>query len=204
MEKIKLGFFDLFGHILPGTFLFLAIILPFNVSFVDFKSIYTFISQFNVALFIVFLLIAYVLSNVLHGVGYLWFIHIGKKIWNSRSKTKGETLLKNKDYSILMTIIRQNSPENYAFIEEWVAKRAMSFNLSLAFVFLAISSIIKLFQTHPSQYSDWVILLILSTISSILMLSKARAYNDWYHDDVYNSIKTIEIDKKIDLSNFYQ
>jgi len=213
----RLGFFDLFGHIVPGAIMLFAIILPFDDDIDNFKSLYAILSNVNIMFVVVYLFLSYVISAIFQQVGYFWFKRAGKIIYlyefvvrkidnfykslsgkdklNKEDNVNGEVELINEDYSKLDSYIRQFSQSNAILIGEWVAKRAMCFNLSLGLFWLMVSVSIKS-SNHTGRWYELMTLLLFSSLS---LLSRAREYNKWYHNDIYNTIRLIEKEKGIKI-----
>lgn len=199
MENLKIGLYDLYGHAVPGCILLFAFIIPFDRDISNFKSLYIIISSFNLVFAIFYILLSYVISHVFQYIAYLWFFHVGNKIWKRDKTLANNEKLVEGNVSNFRTNIRQYSPNNDIIIEEWGAKRIMCYNLSFSFLMLALSLILKTNLAKDCFANEWFILMGFSLLFSILILSKAREYHDWYYIDVYSTVLLIEKKEGITL-----
>ena len=169
MDKFKFGLFDIFVYLLPGVIILISVWLGFEgeVTRNLRETLLSFMSQmgelsFNGSLAI--LLFAYFFGFALHLLGYKYFNLLGKKIWKKSlvGSEGGLSVLENEH-----VLVRHFSEKNYHYVELWTVYRAMSFNLSLATLILALIIIVKLLSYSTAQL-DWILFaLVLFSMSFI-------------------------------------
>jgi hypothetical protein len=196
MDKIKFGLFDVFAYAIPG----MLVLLVFPIAYTNLSmSVYTFAERvmmfsekvsFNSILLFVF--VGYVTGFVLHFLGYNYFNRVAKKIWKNRLKGKEKGLSK---FEAKFVLVRHYSKENYSYAEQWMTFRAMSFNISLAFLIIGLTILIKVICSQSFRL-DWIVVSIVLFLMAAITLRRAVTFHAWSHDTLDNAISTLNLADK--------
>lgn len=197
MEKIKLSFFDTFAYLIPGVLILTAIVIPFNSEIKSVSNIPTVFKDINTTQILFVLLVGYIIGIVCNFFGHKLY-QIAKWIWRNE-------VISQKDYKLADTeihvLIRELSPNNYAYLESWLGLSNMSHNIAVALIFFFVVSIVKMFQLNFVNIIDWIVLSIISIISMIIFLKRSIRFNNYYKTDRVAAIEIlnlVEKAKKID------
>lgn len=194
MEKIKLGLFDVFVYMLPGSmvvlcFLLLKLDLDIDIE-ISIDRVFRSVSKFNGYSFILLLVISYVIGFVFHPIGHRYFSFIGKRLWRKRLNIPENIVIK-KEYRHL--VVRHFSQENFTFAEKWFAYRGLSFNLSLSLLILFFIVIFKMFS-FPTFSFDWFIISLMALLFSIILLRRAITFHLWAKGTINGTIEALNLD----------
>lgn len=119
-----------------------------------------------------------------------------------KSNTNLKFLLDNSKITTYNVLIRQFSPNQLLFLEEWVSKRAFSYNLSFCFFLLSVD--ILLFKISVVNESRYYLFLFLSLLfSSFILLRKALHFDTWWRKDMHETVSKFELEK-IKFTDFYK
>ena len=182
MDKIKLGLFDIFVYILPGSIILISLDLIKNphTYFVD----YIFNCSKNYTLFQVAILlsVAYLIGFLNQYFSYEVFKILSKLIWKRRLTGKETSIGKLEDKIVM---IRHFSPENFSALYTWLVLRGMCYSLFVACILLFFTVLVRAFQSNclKEQYFDLIVILI----SSILFLRRSITFHEWIHGTIDKS-----------------
>lgn len=189
MEKTRISLFDIFGQILPGGLQLLALLMLLNHRIVDLSDMVASFENSTTNQIIVGIAASYILCVATHQLGYKWFKTVGIRLYNY--KNENYVSGHKSDYLVL---VREFSPRNTAYLDEWTAKRAMAYNLSIGFLLFFITSLLKFFQFN--FHWEWLITAALSLGASILLLKRAVLFHDWYLRDLENAVEELHLIEK--------
>ena len=196
MDKIKFGLFDVFAYAIPGLLLLLIIpIIYTNLTISVFafgEKFMLFCDKISFNSILLFVFFGYIGGFILHFFGYNYFNRIAKKIWKKRLKGKEQGLSK---FETKFVLVRHYSKENYAFAEQWMTFRAMSFNISLASLILGFTVIVKQIFSLTFRF-DWMCVSIIFFIMAFVTLRRAVTFHAWSHDTLDNAINTLNLEQK--------
>lgn len=201
MEKIKFGLFDVFVYLLPGFVVLSCMFLVYfelNIQIkTSVKNLILVINNFNFYSITLFTISSYIIGFVFHSCGYFYFVVVGKRLWyNKRDNLEGIPM----SFERKISFVRHYSQENFKYIEQWYTFRGMSFNLSLAFLILFFTLIIKIIL--GSFYKiDWLIITISCLLFSIILLKRAITFHKWSHDTLYETIKFLKLEGNMAIPN---
>jgi len=185
MDKIRLGLFDIFAYLLPGSFLLFSLVVVFNPEIKELGDMIMPFRNLSLSTGIILILASYILGFALHVPGWWLLQIIGLKIWK-RFKYKTTQLEELKDRSKNMVLVRELSKSNARYIELWYALSSMSRTFSLAFVLFSIVSVIK--SARPDASGPWILLgAIMLFFSVVLLYRSAQAYS-WAVRDLKNAV----------------
>ncbi|WGH76790.1 hypothetical protein P8625_06485 [Tenacibaculum tangerinum] len=193
MDKFKFGLFDIFVYTLPGfivlvSLYFLCLDIDLTIVGIIQKSMNT-LDKLSFNSFLLVFVCSYILGLVLDYFGYNYFNLVGKRIWKKALKGKEKSLSKMENKYVL---VRHFSKENFIYLELWNASRGMSFNLSLAFIILGLSILIKIIEFSYFN-SDWIIAIIGCIIFSFVMLRRAVTYHKWSHNTLEKTVDKLKL-----------
>jgi len=179
MDNFKFGLFDIFTYTLPGFVIFFSLLLLYHDVDISLKvtaeQIVLLINNFSFNSIIFLFILSYIIGFIMHFFGYLYFDFIGKRLWSKKISRK---IIDSTPNDSQLVLTRHYSKENFIYIELWYALRGMSYNLSLAFLFLAIILISKIFYESLYQI-QWIVLTITCFCSSIILLDRAVTFHIW-------------------------
>ncbi len=185
MDKIRLGLFDIFAYLLPGSFLLFSLVVVFNPDIKELGDMIIPFRNLSLSTGIILILASYILGFALHVPGWWLLQFIGLKIWK-RFKYKTTQLEELKDRSKNIVLVRELSKSNARYIELWYALSSMSRTFSLAFVLFSIVSVIK--SAQPDASGPWILLgAIMLFFSVVLLYRSAQAYS-WAVRDLKNAV----------------
>lgn len=120
MENLKLGLFDIAGHIVPGIVLMFSITLPFNYAVHDFNLMYQIICDLSSSYISIYLFNSYIVSLLFHQIAYwsyLGFCELCKLL--SVLDPEFEYKLDDKEYAKKLVSVRKDNPENMTYINAY-------------------------------------------------------------------------------------
>ncbi|MEM9341046.1 MAG: hypothetical protein AAGA66_20100, partial [Bacteroidota bacterium] len=112
MEKIKIGLFDAFGFILPGTILLMSILIALTPDLNTLESIQKIKLTFDLGNLSLGLVVAYVIGYATHNFGYYLHSRVGLKIWKLPND-----LYTDVAGSQMNVLLREKSPNNMEYLE---------------------------------------------------------------------------------------
>lgn len=189
MEKIKIGLFDFFGYIIPGALILFSLATLLDKDTSQVYYMYEILNKLTLTTTISLTIISYVIGVSSHSIGYALYRFITPKLWKNR---KAESYLFEYDRSKYLVLAREYSPNNMKYIEEWIAKRALCYNLSVGLLMFSVVGVIKILQ-NPNNYLQWLILCICVISLSILLLRRATSFDKWYLTDLYNTVEELNL-----------
>jgi hypothetical protein len=196
MDKIKFGLFDIFVYTVPGLLLMFVLFL-FQVNLTSgvdkvTENLVTTVDKVSVNMTLLILFISYLLGFVLHFFGYSYFHKIGKGLYKKDIKgmEQGLSIMEKK-----FVLVRHHSKENFVYVEQWLAFRGMSFNLSLAFLIIGLVIMLKLIISLTFSI-DWVIVIIGLLILSTVTLRRAVTFHIWSHNTLNEAVETLGLTEK--------
>ena len=180
MEKLQLSLFDIFTHILPGSFFVLSFIIIND----DFEHLLDYIFNiaenlnfFNASIIIV---VSYIFGFVNIHVSNRVFRFINFYFLGRKKKKK----IIFSQYHNEIILIRHFSPKNFQALNKWFTMRAMSYALFFALLFFDISLFIKTIFNNTWS-TQRIFILVLTLVISLLFLRRSISF----HDLAYNTIK---------------
>ncbi len=193
MGSFKFGLFDVFVYTLPGLVYLFCILLIFHGVQPTVRD-----TALNYALHAksidansVFLgfVISYILGFASHPFGFTYFNLIGKKIWRKHLIGKEMAISSLVKETIL---VRHHSQGNLTFVEICTALRAMSFNLSLAFLVLTILVLIIMCSCSLHTF-DWIVLVLITFGLSMVTLNRAAAFHNWTVTMLQSTVEVLKL-----------
>jgi hypothetical protein len=177
MVNLKYTLFDLFVYTLPGAFFLFCFccIGSFNpmypASMLNGEIFDRKVSIFQGTMFII---VAYVIGFIFSILGNFIL-----KIIKGIKKLIEEPRMKISN-SVKYVIVREKSPENKKYVEQWNALKNLSCSLAIVFLFIAINFKVKFENFHTFFF-------ILTLCISIFLLIKATEYGRWAKMDLDNA-----------------
>ncbi|MDX1941907.1 MAG: hypothetical protein SFU99_15200 [Saprospiraceae bacterium] len=187
MEKIRLGIFDVFGQIVPGLLQLIALIILANNNILNLSDAVDAFSQITTNQILLSILASFILSFSINSAAYFLYKNVGKRIFK-------RPLMDYTDYKSDIILVREFSPKNLSYIDEWTAKSAMSYNLSLGFLILLGASFYKLIIFGFSI--GWILISLFSIVVSFILLKKAVLFQDWYLQDLQSTVRELYLKEK--------
>ncbi|MCG8329001.1 MAG: hypothetical protein MI974_15010 [Chitinophagales bacterium] len=191
MKELKFSVFDLFSYALPGG----IILLPIWVFREDIKSLndlFGQLSDISLSLGIILIFVAYIIGNVIDNPESWLHAKVGVKIWGKTDPH--ETKLSNSQKRVL---VRELSPQNHFFIQQWKVVKTMSHNLSFSLLILSLTLLIKLLFFGVSNPVYFIILIVISFIFSYIFLKRAHIFDTWYYKDLNAIVETLKLDESV-------
>ncbi|MET0636522.1 MAG: hypothetical protein ABWZ25_10880 [Chitinophagaceae bacterium] len=179
MDKIKFSLFDIFVYTIPGIVIMFGIYLlpvelkPGMESFI--KSFGKLMAVQNLNTITLAILVAYLIGFTLHYFGYRYFYFITSRFWKKRFADK----LKNKPHSeAKYVLVRHQSKDNFAYIDQWNTYRGMSFNLSLSFLIVGLQLSLMLILQGVFRM-DWILLIAVLFLMSFITFKRSVIFHFW-------------------------
>lgn len=199
MDKIKFGLFDIFVYTVPGLlYLFAIYLVSINLKIglnMNIESFLTIVDKISVNMTLIILLLSYCLGFAFHLFGYNYFNRLGKRIWKKVIKGNKQSLSVMENEFVLL---RHHSKENFVYVEQWMAYRGMSFNLSLSFLTISLVLILKSIISLTFGI-DWLVCVIGLIFLSAVTLRRAVTFHIWSINTLNEAVKTLGLkDKKND------
>lgn len=189
MEKTRISLFDIFGQILPGGLQLMAILLLINNRIIYLSDILKSFEDSSTNQILIGIGASYILCVATHQLGYQWFKAVGIRLY--KYSHEGYVSGHKSDHLVL---VREFSPRNMAYLDEWMAKRAMAYNLSIGFLLVFITSLFKFFRFDFQV--EWLPLAFLGLGASVLLLKRAVLFYDWYLRDLENAVEELHLVEK--------
>nr|WP_315026348.1 hypothetical protein [uncultured Chryseobacterium sp.] len=174
MDKIKLGLFDTFTYILPGSIILISIDLIKNPRTNFSEFIFNSIKSYTLFQVVILLSLCYIVGFLNQYISYKVFKFLSKKIWKTRMQGKETSISKLEDKIVM---IRHFSPENFNVLNTYLALRGMCYGMFVASSFLFIIVLIRAIQLNCLK--ELSIELIVIVICSILFLRRAITIHEW-------------------------
>lgn len=192
MDKIFHSTFDFFTHALPGSLLLAALFVLSGQ--IDHPTQYLELaSTLGAGEGILVLAVGYVLGFAIYPLGRALYKTAGFKLWRKQMHHDIPIFISEK-----YILIREFSPANFKYVELWNMFCAMSHNLAIASLVLALCSFIKLGQGGLVHTGGWWVLGLVAVGLSLLFLHRAVVFAIWAADDLNATIK------RLDLANRHQ
>lgn len=178
MDNIKLGLFDIFVYILPGSIVLLSLTLidsP-NPNFVT--DIFESSKEFSLFQVTILLSVSYLLGFINQFLSYEIF-KVLSKLWKTRLDGKEPSIGKLEDKVVL---IRHFSPENFKTLNMWLVLRGMCYSIFVAntLLFLTVLVISIRFETISNQK----LLLFVIGFSAFAFLRRSITFHEWIHGTI--------------------
>ncbi len=186
MEKAKYSAFDLFGYALPGIFLILVCFVLFNEKIERLSDITEAVSRFNLNQAILLLIFGYIIGFTFYRLGVSLRRLFEKRFWKDRDRYSYLDIPQTER----LILVRENTPENYRYIQTWFLISGMSANLALGSVALMITAIVKLIQFGGNFAIEWSGMIILGLLMSYFLIEKSNVYAKWASRELNQSIIT--------------
>ena len=138
------------------------------------------------------IIISYIIGNVTDNFGSWLYYKIGCKIWGSPYPPNPHPHLSRPQQRAL---VREYSPENFNALRTWKVLKTMSHNLSFAMLLISFTAIVQLLQ-HPTI--QWAMISVVSIIAAIILLNRASNYDKWHYRDMLETVKVLQLEKKVD------
>jgi len=187
--------FDIFGHVIPGIIILLAISL-LTISF-DINTDYGMVSEIMNNLegtgkgaFVIIL--AYIIGFAVTPFGKYLYRKIGLKLWPN-IKLDNDIKMHISDKFIL---IREYSPANFEYVERWNMYSTLSHNLAVGCLFFFVVGIIKIFKDSNDYIINWILILAVSIIFFFIFIRSALLYNKWAGSDLNSAISALKLREK--------
>ncbi|PIF59547.1 hypothetical protein [Flavobacterium sp. 2] len=182
MDKIKIGLFDIFVYILPGSIILITIDLIKNPHVYFAEYIFNCSKKYTLFQVAILLSLSYLIGFLNQYFSYEVFKFLVPKIWKSRLQGK-ETSIGKLEEKIVM--IRHFSPENFNTLNNWLVFRSMCYSLCVANLLLFVTVSIRAFQSNCLR-EQWIDLLVIG-LSSFIFLRRSVTFHEWIHGTINNS-----------------
>jgi len=193
MDKIRLGLFDLFAYLLPGSFGLFSVIIWINEAVQSVDQLAEPFKNLTLSMGIVMILGAYILGFALHVPGWWLLQFVGLRIWK-KYKIKTSQPSELKERSKHAVLVRELSKANARYVELWYALSGMSRTLALTFVILGGISLYKDILT--AYTTQWLILMLCMLILAIVLLYRAAQTYSWAIRDLKNSVEQLYLKER--------
>lgn len=190
MKDLKFSIFDLFSYSIPGgiaIFAFLFISPELN----DLGGLENMVSKINIGLGVVLVFTAYIVGNAIDSIGSWIYVKIGMRIW-------GHPTDKNRKIPVgyQRSLVRNYSPENHIYIQQWKVVKTMSHNLSFSFLLLGLVMVIKLIVSEESRNIEIGIITLISFLFSMIFLNRAHIFDTWHYKDLTNVVDSLHLQER--------
>lgn len=190
MENIKYGLFDLFAYAIPGSLIIIIcyIVNQFNICDNTFEITSLLDIDIKLIIFVTFVVLSYATGYTSSILGDLLLI-IVEKIFK-QPKPKHTSELNN---STKYALLRELSPQNFRYVEQWNVLKKMTSNLSFVILFLNIYLLICM-ECYKWYYFFFGLVIF------VILISKTWKYHNWAIIDLDNAIHIFDLqNKKNDL-----
>lgn len=192
LKDIKFGLFDVFTYTLPGLYILFSLIIVLDSSSIGMTDIITDLKEnLNLTIGLTVIIAGYIIGFANDSTGSILRKTLGKRFIKKPERKLMEVSISEK-YSL----VREYSKENFRYIETWNALKSMSSNLSSASLFLFICSGIKLILVYPNQIAEWIVIMILAILMSIVFLRKSIKFATWAIKELDNAAELIIFGKE--------
>lgn len=193
MDKFKFDIFDIFGYIIPGALLLFSVLLiqaNFSIGIIrNISNLVELTKKLNLYSFFLIILVAYVLGFTFHVLGYKYYSIFGKLLIKTKYRQLPILPISNDRAFVL---IRHYSRENHIYVGKWYAFRAMSFNLSLAFLLLFFVIVIKLLALGSFNIG-WILIGLFCLFFSMTLLYRAVTFHVWSRKTISETIDALNL-----------
>ncbi|MCB9300995.1 MAG: hypothetical protein H6566_10135 [Lewinellaceae bacterium] len=93
-------------------------------------------------------------------------------------------------------LIRELSPNNYSYLQSWLGLSNMSHNIAIAMLISCFVSVFKMFQVGTANILDWIFLLFVSIVSTIIFLKRSIRFNNYFKAEKVAAIEKLELLEK--------
>jgi hypothetical protein len=188
--------FDIFGHVIPGIIILIAISL-LTISF-DLNTDYGMVSEIMNNLegtgkgaFVIIL--SYIIGFAVTPFGKYLYRKIGPKLW---SNFKLDNDIKKMHISDKFILIREYSPVNFEYVERWNMYSTLSHNLAVGCLFFFVVSVIKIIIESNDYNLNWIVIAAVSIILFFTFIRSALLYNQWAGRDLNSAISALKLREK--------
>lgn len=194
MNNLKFGIFDIFTYLIPGGVIGLCLVIGFDNKVCDLQSINQALEKLpsDVSKSIVAIVAAYVLGIICQFFGTVLFYGIKKYGWKIPDQDFDG--LTNAEFHVLL---REHSPQNFAYVELYLAQRGMSHNMAFACLLCSALSAYKPIALECSR-DEWIWWMgaIGLFIFALIFLDRAKMFHKWYYDDGIAAVKKLNLKDK--------
>ena len=183
--------FDFFSYAVPGTVIVIGIFF-FSSNIDSAENFFQFINQFELASYIAFVLIGYVIGFAIHPLGRSLYKALGFRLWKSEIHHDIDLYISEK-YSL----IREFSPINFKYVETWNMYCAMSHNMAVAVLLIMLLSIVKIVFFGPVNIILWISVMAALVLLFLLFLHRAVVFYFWAANDINATIKSLNLQEKM-------
>ncbi|MBT8264262.1 MAG: hypothetical protein HKN52_11555 [Eudoraea sp.] len=169
--------YDFFGHVLPGLVVLISLSLLY-VDVTNYKELVVLTEGINTGIGTVLVIASYIIGFAINPIGRYVYRTLGFKIWPKKEKNPYKM-----DVSDKFALIREDSPKNFEYIERWNTYCAMSHNLSIASLLLALVTVYKMI-TDAFNMQIWLPFFLLSVFLFFVLVHRAVVFSIWAKDDV--------------------
>ena len=191
MDKIRLSIFDTFGFLIPGFIFAVSIFILLNNSIISVVDLIEKIKVININLILLFLFVSYVLGFATFAFGRYFYETFGCRLFKVKISDR------YSENSEKYCAVRHFSESNYSTIYNFNALKTMAQSLSFSAFILTLISFIKFFISSKADYT-WLILSMISLVICIILLSRAKDYHIWRHNDLNATYEILKKNKIIE------
>lgn len=194
MNNLKFGIFDIFTYLIPGGVMGLCLVIGLDNHVCDLQSINKALEGLpsDISKSIIAIVAAYVLGIICQFFGTVLFYGVKKYGWKIPDQDFDG--LNNAEFHVLL---REHSPQNFAYIELYLAQRGMSHNLAFACLLCSAFAAYKPIALDcGSDRWIWVIGAVGLFIFALVFLYRAKMFHEWYYDDGIAAVKKLNLKEK--------
>jgi chromate transport protein ChrA len=169
--------YDFFGHVLPGLLVLISLSLLY-VDVTNYKELVQLTESINTGIGTVLVIASYIIGFAINPFGRYVYRTLGFKIWPKKENNPFKMAVSDK-----FALIREDSPKNFEYIERWNTYCAMSHNLSIASLVLALVTAYKMI-TDAFNMKLWLPLFLLAVFLFFVLVHRAVVFSIWAKDDV--------------------
>ena len=193
MDKIRLGFFDIFAYLLPGCGMLFSLVVWASPAIQEVGDMLMPFKELSLSAGILLVLASYMVGFALHVPGWWLLQYIGLNIWKSyKRKTSREEEYKVRSKN--MVLVREYSKANARYIELWYALSSMARALSLTFLFFSFVCVVK--GAYAAQGRAWYMMAIGLVFFSIVLLYRAAQSYSWAVRDLKNTVSQLNLKER--------
>jgi len=193
MDKIRLGFFDIFAYLIPGAGMLFSLVVWASPGIQELGDMLMPFKELSLSAGILLVLASYMVGFALHVPGWWLLQYVGLNIWKSyKRKTTQEE--ENRVRSKNMVLVREYSKANARYIELWYALSSMARTLSLTFLFFSIVCMVK--GAYAAQGRPWFLLAIGLVFFSVVLLYRAAQSYSWAVRDLKNTVSQLNLKER--------
>ena len=184
MDNLKFSIFDIFAYVMPGLVALLAAILLLDTSIVGLTDVGRAFQSVDLGTGIAVAAVAYIVGSGVDSIGDWLYKSIGFKLWGPPYVETPVGILQER------ALVREYSPENYAYLQIWKVMSSMSHNLSASTLILAIVAIVRTFSL---QRLEWAGFAVVALAFSLIFLRRAHVFNYMHYRDMTLTVETLHL-----------